>query len=256
MAVASERNIALPLFSHRGRGGSASHPWPTDEVRLELLRSTLMSEIGRPKLARRRAGNHRWFGAKTIATPPSAQRNVPMSFGEHCRYLTPLAGSIGVRAGCPRNLVRQDGCAGRDSKMACSVKVVAEEVILLILLGSRKGLLARLRHSEETPVHFPSVRTGQVHPNSGRAVSKPSLGLRRFPQSRSLRSYKNPPRGFLAQRKEICEIDKKHRDSSTSLGLSLTSLRCSVKSRDQRILNQGPILGRTRASRIRSPLGE
>ena len=31
----SREGFSSPLYSHRGLRGSASHPWPTDEVRLE-----------------------------------------------------------------------------------------------------------------------------------------------------------------------------------------------------------------------------
>ena len=109
-----------PLISHRGRRGSASHPRPTDEVRLEP-KTLHADEVGISPALERRTGDRprrRSARGKGSYTPAPAENPA----GE--QGIAPFSsvargGTSSTPESCyPLNHIRRDERAGRDSEIA------------------------------------------------------------------------------------------------------------------------------------------
>ena len=115
---------ASPLFSHRGRRGSASHPRPTDEVRLEpisaprrkrhegLTPRAPTKSRGPPE----RAVRDKWVLAHTTDT---RSRGRVRGTGDRTVQRGTARGELIARVELPGpSLIREDERSGRDSHVA------------------------------------------------------------------------------------------------------------------------------------------
>ena len=115
---------ASPLFSHRGRRGSASHPRPTDEVRLEPISAPRRKRheglTPRAPTKSRGPSERGQSGTNGFShTPPTLGRE-DASEGQGIAPFkgVPLAESSSPESSCPVHLIREDERSGRDSHVA------------------------------------------------------------------------------------------------------------------------------------------